>query len=98
MSSVFLFPKTKEDEKEIKIFQLTNPKYQTETYFSIIDDIFYELQQTGKFDKRCWFNQSEIIRNGSLYFYSKYDPLFLLLPQLDQVIIFNNQIDKIFVI
>jgi hypothetical protein len=81
------------------LHSMKHPKYGIKnTTFTILNNTLYELQQINQNKPNLWFiGEDKVSSNGSLYFLSLYDPLFLLLPEIilkkvKKNIIINNNI------
>ncbi|KAJ3044819.1 Ribonuclease H2 subunit B [Rhizophlyctis rosea] len=75
---------SKEDPNAV-IVLLPHPRTGTEVCFVIENNVnFLELQKVDSAQTRSWFVGNEVVKEGDLHIMSAFDPLYLLLPLLDE--------------
>ncbi|RUS21437.1 ribonuclease H2, subunit B [Endogone sp. FLAS-F59071] len=73
---------TKEDTLLVR---MPHPRTGFPARYMIQDGIIMEIQKIDPIDKRSWFIGNSVQEDGSLYFMTPIDPLFIAIPMLDHV-------------
>ncbi|KAK9721884.1 hypothetical protein K7432_003069 [Basidiobolus ranarum] len=70
-------------ESDPILIQLKHPKTGKPARFSLHEGKLCEIQKVDPEEKRSWFINDTVQQDGSLFFFTPVDPLFLLIPILE---------------